>query len=155
MEHVSLDEVESRMGPADVKRPLSRALGADDVAINYFELDPEDSLAFGYHTHHDQEEIFYVQSGTITFETDEGEVEVSGGEAIRFAPGEYQQGRNESEERASVLAIGAPSEMGETPILRECPECGKRTENVVEMADDRSALITVCQECGAQTGRFE
>lgn len=48
MEKVRIDDVDDRMGPADVKRPLSRALGAEHVAINYYELDPGESFAFGY-----------------------------------------------------------------------------------------------------------
>jgi len=74
------------MGPADVKRPLSNELDADDVAVNYYELAPGDSFGFGYHRHADQEEVFHVQRGTVTFETEDGDVDVSAGEAIRFAP---------------------------------------------------------------------
>ena len=68
MKTVRIEDVESRAsGPADVKRPLTAALGATDLALNYFELAPGDSFAFGYHAHSDQEEVFYVQSGTVAF----------------------------------------------------------------------------------------
>src|SRR6056297_3880941 len=98
MEKVRIEDVEARAsGPADVKRPLTSVLGATDLAVNYYELAPGDSFAFGYHAHSDQEEVFYVQSGTVTFETEEGPVEVSAGELVRFAPGEYQRGVNEAE----------------------------------------------------------
>ncbi|WP_135823423.1 cupin domain-containing protein [Halorussus ruber] len=157
MEKVRVEEVESRAGPADVKRPLTTALGATDLAVNYFELAPGDSFAFGYHAHSDQEEVFYVQSGTVTFETEEGQVEVSSGELVRFAPGEYQRGVNEAENdsRAVALALGAPQESGDLDLRRECSDCGDRTSNTVQRADEGAGLVTICEECGAETGRFE
>jgi len=155
MERVDVDDLEHRMGPAAIKGPLSDALGAEHVAINYFELDPDDSLAFGYHRHEGQEEVFLVQSGTVTFETEDGDHVAEAGEVVRFAPGEWQQGVNEGDERAVVLAIGAPQEMGETDIRRECEDCGERTPQTIGMTDERDALYTECENCGARTGRFE
>ncbi|MFC4553028.1 MULTISPECIES: cupin domain-containing protein [Halorussus] len=155
MERVTIDDVASWMGPADVKRPLTDALGATDVAINYFELAPGDSFSFGYHAHGDQEEIFYVQSGTVTFETESGEAEVESGEVVRFAPGEYQRGTNEGDERVVALALGAPRGTDDLDMVRDCPDCDERTSNDIRAIDDRDALVTVCEECGAETGRFE
>ncbi|MFB6152276.1 MAG: cupin domain-containing protein [Haloarculaceae archaeon] len=154
MERISVDDPERWMGPAADKRALSRALGTTDLALNYYELAPGDSFAFGYHRHPDQEEVFYVLEGTVTFETESGEVTVSADEAVRFAPGEWQRGRNAGDERVVALAMGAPGDARETEMLRECPDCGGRTENAVEMTDDREALVTRCTECGAETGRF-
>jgi uncharacterized cupin superfamily protein len=154
MEKVRIDDVDSYMGPADVKRPLTKALGAADVALNYYELAPGDSFAFGYHAHEDQEEVFYVQSGTVTFETADDPVAVGPGEAVRFAPGEFQRGVNEGDRRVVALAIGAPRDAGETEVRRHCEDCGERTPNDIEMTDDREALVTRCVECGAVTGRF-
>ena len=163
MERVSIDDVDSYMGPAAVKRPLTEALGATDLAINYYELDPGDSFAFGLHRHSDQEEVFYVQAGTVTFHrgsaagdtAEETEaVTVGAGELVRFGPGEFQRGVNEGNERVVALALGAPQESGETTITRECDDCGRRTRADIELTDDRDALVTVCTECGAETGRF-
>jgi uncharacterized cupin superfamily protein len=155
MERVRVEDVDSWMSPASAKRPLSNALGAEDVTINHYELAPGESFAFGYHQHEGQEEIFYVLDGTATFETEEGEQRVAAGEAVRFAPGEWQRGTNETDERVVALAIGAPAEMGETTILRECEACGERTEQAVQPTDETDALVTVCQDCGAETGRFD
>jgi len=155
MERQRIDDVESRMGPATVRRLLSRALGTTDVAVNYYELEHGDSLGFGYHRHEDQEEVFYVQQGTVTFETAEGDVAVEAGEVIRFAPGEWQRGTNEGEERVVALALGAPKDGGETEMVRDCPDCGERTHQTVDWADDGEALVTLCDECGATTGRFD
>jgi mannose-6-phosphate isomerase-like protein (cupin superfamily) len=160
METVTIDEVDNYAGPHDVKRPLSRALGAEDHALNYYELAPGESFAFGYHSHEDQEEVFVVLDGTVTFETAEGTVAVGPGEAVRFAPGESQRGVNAAPEdgegeRVRALAIGAPQDAGQTHVLRECAGCGQRTPADIQRADDGEALVTICLECGLETGRFE
>ncbi|MFC7249074.1 cupin domain-containing protein [Halomicroarcula sp. GCM10025324] len=154
MEKVRLSDLESRMGPADVKRPLSPALGAEHVSLNYYELAPGETFGLGYHRHSDQEELFYVQSGTATFETEDGDVTVAAGEAVRFAPGEWQLGRNAGEERVVALALGAPQTTGDTEMHRDCPECEERTRHSIELAGDRDALLTVCTTCGTETGRY-
>lgn len=155
MEKVAVDDVDSWQGPASVKRPLGRALGLADAALNYYELAPGESFAFGYHRHGDQEEVFYVLEGEATFETEDGDVAVGAGELVRFAPGEWQQGHNRGDERVRALALGAPADSGETDILRECPDCGERTGQEISRApDDEAALVTICVDCGAETGRF-
>lgn len=154
MEHVRIDDLDDWMGPADVKRPLGKALGTEHMAMNYYELAPGESFAFGYHRHADQEEVFYVTSGTATFETDDGDVEVTAGEAIHFAPGEFQQGFNRGDERVRALAIGAPADAGELTLLRACPECNDRTEHTIRPTEDKTALVTVCGACGAETAQF-
>ncbi|MFB6271199.1 MAG: cupin domain-containing protein, partial [Halobacterium sp.] len=121
MRTVRLDDLDSRMGPADVSLPLTDALGAANVALNYYELDAGDSFAYGVHAHQEQEEVFYVLSGTVTFHTldvddsgdvEDGEREVRAGELARFSPGEFQRGVNEGDERVEALAIGAPQDAG-------------------------------------------
>ena len=154
MEKVRIDDVENRVMPATVMRPLTDALGATDLALNYYELEPGDSFAFAYHVHEVQEEIFYVQSGTATFETEDGPVEVEAGEVVRFPPGEYQRGVNRGDERVEALALGAPLEYGEQVKLRECPECGERTDNRIESGEDGEVRITTCKTCGTETGRW-
>lgn len=152
MERVRIDAVEDWMGPASIKRPLGRALGTTEMAINYYELAPGESFAFGYHRHTEQEEVFYIQSGTATFETEAGTVAVESGEAIRFEPGEFQQGTNQGDERVVAVALGGPAEPGETEIRRVCPDCEEQTPQRVEPLED--ALHTLCVNCGAETGQF-
>ena len=154
MEKVRIDDVEGRPGPAAVARPLTDALGASDVALNYYELAPGESFAYGYHRHERQEELFVVQRGTVTFETESGDVPVEGGEVVRFAPGEFQRGVNEGDERVVALALGAPQVRGDTEIRRQCDDCGERTRHTVERADDGGTLAR-CLDCDAVTGRFE
>lgn len=154
MERVRLADVDNALGPAAVKRRLTGPLGATEVAINYYELEPGDAFGFGYHCHPDQEEVFVVEAGTATFETEDGPVPVGPNEAVRFAPGEFQRGVNEGTERVRALAIGAPQDEGETEIRRDCVDCGERTPQTIQWADERDGLVTRCQDCGALTGRF-
>lgn len=153
MEHTRLDDIDNWMSPAASKRSLSTALGADHLAVNHYELEPGDAFGFGYHRHADQEELFYVIQGEATFETEAGDVTIGSGEAIRFEPGEWQLGRNDGDDRVVALAIGAPSETGETDIRRACPDCEERTSVSIEPTDDRSALLARCEQCGTELVR--
>jgi uncharacterized cupin superfamily protein len=154
MERSAIDEVENWLSPATEKRPLARALGADHVAVNYYELGPGEAFGFGYHRHPDQEELFVILAGEATFETEHGEVTVGTDETIRFAPGEWQLGRNDGAEHVRALAIGAPAEDSGAEMVRDCPDCGERTPHGIEPREDGSALVTVCDGCGAETGRY-
>ncbi|WP_027119249.1 cupin domain-containing protein [Natronorubrum tibetense] len=155
MHKVTIEDVERRIDSATVNRPLTAALGASNLAINYYELAPGDSFAYGYHAHEAQEEVFVISSGTVTFETEEGPVDVESGDAIRFAPGEYQQGTNTGTERVEAVALGAPQDGGDFDLLRDCEVCGDRTSQAIEWTDDRDAKVTRCLDCGERTGRFE
>lgn len=155
MEKTHIEAVDQRVDSATVLRPLTEELGATDVALNYYELAPGDSFAYGYHAHAEQEEIFVVQQGVVTFETEAGDIEVEADEVIRFAPGEFQQGTNRGNERVVALALGAPQATGGSEIRRECAACGGRTPTTVERVDDGQSTITRCLECGEETGRFE
>jgi uncharacterized cupin superfamily protein len=156
MEHVATDDLDDSVQPAAVMRHLTDALGLTDVAINYYELEPGDSFAFAYHSHEVQEEVFYVQSGTATFETESGPVEVSAGEFVRFDRGEFQRGWNRSDERVTALAMGAPLDYGEQVQLRYCEECGERTDSRFEREAEDGDPVTVgyCAACGSETGRW-
>jgi uncharacterized cupin superfamily protein len=147
IEDVPVPETSS---PADVIRPLSPALDVDGVALNYSELAPTESFGFEYHRHLDQEEVFYVLHGTATFETESGDVEVSAGELVRFAPGEFQLGRNRSDERVVALAIGAPRDSTDVEYLRDCPVCGDRTIQTPAVRDDERAVVIRCAECDTE-----
>jgi uncharacterized cupin superfamily protein len=155
MDKVRIEDIDQEIDSATVQRPVTDAINATDVSLNYYELAPGESFAYGYHMHEKQEELFVIQEGRVTFETEDGNVIVDAGEVIRFAPGEYQQGVNTGDKRVVALAIGAPQEMGDTEILGECGVCGQRTPNTVERVGDGQAKITRCLECGEETGRFE
>jgi uncharacterized cupin superfamily protein len=154
METVTIDEVPRSVQPATVMRPLTEALGSTDLALNYYELEPGDSFAYAYHEHEVQEEVFYVQRGTATFETEDGDVEVAAGEVVRFPPGEFQRGWNRGDERVVALAMGAPLEYGEQVKLRECEACGERTDHDISRVEDGEAVVATCGTCGERNGRW-
>jgi uncharacterized cupin superfamily protein len=152
MEHVTVDELDTFPHPLDATdgaRALADALGTTDVAMNHYTLAPGEAPDGGYHTHLDQEEIFYVLEGTVTFDTDEGSQEVAAGEVVRFAPGDYHHGENDSDEQAIVLAIGAPGRRHDWDQLRvpvPCPNCEDVDAMGVDIAaGDQGGLR--CPEC--------
>lgn len=155
MKRISIEDIEPVADSATIKRPITNVLEAANVAINYYELGPGDSFAYGYHKHEGQEEIFIIQSGTVTFETENRELEVGEGEIIRFAPGEYQQGKNRGDDRVEAIALGAPQETGESEILRYCENCDKRTSQTVTWNEDGEEKQIYCDECGMITGRYD
>lgn len=154
MQHVDIDDVApTSFGDSELdRRGLSDPLGTTDLAINRYALAPGEAFAGAMHTHLDQEEVFYVVDGTATFETkpdpnaDSETVEVDAGEAIRFAPGEFQQGRNESDEQVVALALGAPRDSTDGRVARPCPECGN---DVLAVAPTPDGMAFECPECSA------
>jgi uncharacterized cupin superfamily protein len=148
MERIDIDDVDSAfLGDQDVdRRGLTDHLNASDLAINYYRLEPGEAFSGGMHTHLDQEEVFYVVDGTATFETPDDELEVGPHEAIRFAPGDYQQGRNESDDDVIALALGAPQNSTDVRVPTECRECGESDSMRFRMQEDGTALE--CPECG-------
>ena len=153
MEKVSIDDVDDEPNPLgvhSVRRPIGRELGLTDFAMNYFELEPGESFSGGLHTHYDQEEVFYIQKGTATFDTDEEPVTVSAGEAIRFAPGDFQHGKNEGDERVVGLAMGAPGAMHDWDQIESmvpCRACGDETAHGLDLTSDGAFELT-CTQCG-------
>ncbi len=155
MEKASLDDVHDEPNPLgvhDVRKPLGRVLGVENFAMNYFELEAGESFSGGMHTHHDQEEVFYVIEGQAEFETPDETVRVASGEAIRFAPGEFQQGSaaDDTEDTVKALAFGAPGAMhdwNELESLVRCRECEMETGHWTTMTDD-GAFELSCRECG-------
>ncbi|SEQ04794.1 cupin domain-containing protein [Natrinema salaciae] len=152
MEKVAIDDVDIEVNPMDVhsvRRPISDALGFSDFAMNYFELEPEESFSGGMHTHYDQEEVFYVQEGTATFDTEEGEVVVDEGEVIRFEPGDFQTGYNDTDERVVGFAFGAPKSKHDWDQIESmvyCQECDEELGHGLELTDEGAFRLT-CTEC--------
>lgn len=148
MEKIPIDEVNSlSIGTDSDRRGLSDALGTTHVAINHYRLSPGDGFPGGLHCHMDQEEVFVVLEGTATFETLNGEITVGEGEAIRFAPGEFQSGTNESDGPLVALALGAPRETEDIRTPVECPECG---HDDLRLDFDEDGLTLVCPDCGTE-----
>ncbi|MFB6228489.1 MAG: cupin domain-containing protein [Halobacteriales archaeon] len=148
MEKISIDEIEPSAFGSDIdRRGLSDPLGTTDVALNRYRLDPGERFSGGMHAHMDQEEVFVIVEGKATFETMDGEVTVGEGEAIRFAPGEFQSGKNDSDEDVVAFAMGAPRDSEDVRVPQDCPECGHDNMRAIP-GDDGFDLQ--CPECGAE-----
>lgn len=134
-------------------RPLSEPLDTTGLSINYYELEPGESFTVSSHRHSTQEELFYIQSGTATFETENGDVEVSAGEIVRFPPGTFQLGTNYGDEPVTAITLGAPREyQAETEWLVDCDDCGERTVHVFKEAQ-KDEFVYHCTECDTETYR--
>lgn len=164
MEKVTVEDVES-LSPADEEIPegmmadsigsvrkLSEPLGTADVAINYYELEPGESFTASSHCHSNQEEVFYVESGTVTFETEDGELTVEAGELLRVPPETFQLGTNRGDDTVTAVALGAPRDYDEGgQWMLDCEECGEYTGHASERLENGNEVYR-CAECGTVFG---
>lgn len=143
MERTAVSDIDA---PDSSGHSLTDALGTEYIAAHWYHLSPGEGLPGGLHAHVDQEEVFLVVAGVAAFETLEGEVHVEAGEAIRFAPGEYQSGRNAGDTELDVLALGAPRDSDDVRVPATCPDCGAGSLRLE--TDD--GLTFGCPACAAE-----
>lgn len=150
MESVSIYDVESSPTETGVERHrLADSLGTTDLALNHYVLEPGERFSGSLHVHMDQEEVFVVVAGEATFELLDGAITIEKGEAVRFAPGEFQSGKNEADERVVAFALGAPRDSENIRVPLRCPECGHDEMRAVVLEDKRRA-VGICQNCDAE-----
>lgn len=147
MESVSIDHEEPDVDQVGSRRRLSASLGAEFVALNHYRIKSGEGLPGGIHTHMDQEEVFVILQGEATFETMNGEVTIDEGEAIRFAPGEFQSGKNMGDTELRLLALGAPIDSTDTRIPATCPICSHDNMRIDREGDQ---LTFVCPDCNSE-----
>lgn len=96
-----------------VQRRVSDAAGLSNVAIHRYEAEPGEGIPLAYHYHDEQEEAFYVVSGTLHVETPDGEFTVSEGQVFAVEPGNAHRAYNptDAEEAIEVVAVGAPADV--------------------------------------------
>lgn len=155
-EHVTVEDLPDAPSPTRHKREIDEAVGATEFGFNVYVAEPGEQLPWGYHHHPDHEEAFYVVTGEVRFETPDGEFLVGSGEAFFVSPGAPQKGVAVGDERAHVIAVGAPKASDEAVVRELCPECGERTGRDYETTeeDGRSVVVLSCAECGTETLRF-
>jgi len=109
-----VDVERSPLGVHSVRKQVSDAPGTGQFATNRFESEPGESFSGGLYTHHDQEEVFCVQSGEATFDVADRPdssatetVTVGAGEVIRFPPGSTRRGT--ATRKATTTSRGSPS----------------------------------------------
>lgn len=162
MKQVDIDTCDAASYAGIERRRLGEALGANEVAVNHYTVEPGERTA-GLHAHPDQEELFAVLSGEATFETLDGKRSVGEGGAVRFAPGEFQSCTNQSDEQVVVLALGAPAGADELRIPVGCHECeGEVMALEFESGEERlvcpacdAERTPECPDCGSEALRAE
>ena len=109
--HVDVDGIEPTPDRPSVQRAVGDAAGLTEMAVNRYEVAPGEAIPLAYHYHDEQEELFYVLSGTLAVETPEGTYEVGADEAFAVEPGSPQRAHNpdSAAEGVVVLAVGAPA----------------------------------------------
>lgn len=163
---ISVDSIEP-VGPSDENIPpgaeansvgdvrvLSDKLETDGLSVNHYELDPGESFTVSIHKHEVQEELFYIFSGVVTFESESETMAVESGEIIRIPPKTFQLGTNYGDKQATSLALGAPRKYEEkTEWLVYCEECGDRTVHVFGETEAEGEYRYECTDCGSETYR--
>jgi mannose-6-phosphate isomerase-like protein (cupin superfamily) len=156
------------MDPVADRVDVGEALDACDLAAVRYRLEPGEGFPSGLHAHRDQEEVFVVLEGRAVFEVlppveswpDCGgeapedarptgrEVTVAASEAVRFARGEFQTGRNpaSADEDVVALALGAPKATTDVRIPAPCPrsDCDSRT---LRLGTDGPTFTFDCPDC--------
>ena len=87
-------------------RPLTRALGADQIALTLIRVPPHSDFEQGTgHYHEEIEELYLVTRGTLTFRLGDDVHKVRAGSAVRVAPRTRRSHRNEGDEPVELWAI--------------------------------------------------
>lgn len=96
--------------PCD-QRSITAAAGLENFALNVYTAQPGESIPLAYHVHEEQEEAFYVVSGTLTVETPDGDYEVGEGEVFVAEPESphYAFVPEDAAGPAKAVAVGAPN----------------------------------------------
>jgi uncharacterized cupin superfamily protein len=148
MQKISTDDIDPSTSGNDInRRKLADPLNTTDVAINRYAIKPGERLA-GLHTHMDQEEVFIITEGEATFETMDGEVIVGTDEVIRFGPGEFQAGKNDSGNEIVIYALGAPRNTEDMRIPIGCSKCD---QDNMRLSVAEGEEILVCPDCSAES----
>lgn len=153
MQKIDLDEMTADAASQD-RQSVSAPLDAQDFSMNYYVLEPGEEFTEALHAHLDQEEVFFVLEGEATFQmkpdlhAESDTVTVQDGEMVRFDAGEYQQGRNESEETLRALALGTPQESTDIRVAVPCQNCGDSDFLEFTMVDGDPGME--CPECGTE-----
>ncbi|SFR43488.1 cupin domain-containing protein [Halogeometricum limi] len=156
VERVTVSDIPDTPNPTSHKREVDEAVGATAFGFNVLEVRPGEQVPWGYHSHPEHEELFYVVSGTLTVDTEDGPVRANAGDAVFVAAGEKNRAHNAADEPAEVVAVGAPKDADHAVIEEACPACGvvggREYERVA--GDDGPQYVLSCESCGAETLRF-
>jgi uncharacterized cupin superfamily protein len=103
---VNLNDLEPGTEDGYATYDLTAGLGLDQMRANIFRFRPGDKME--YHSHRQQEELFYVLEGSGELVIDGERHPVSAGTLVRLDPAPRRQIVNGSEGELIWLAVGAP-----------------------------------------------
>ena len=108
--HIDPDDIEPLPDRPSEARSISNAADLSNVGVRRYRVEPGEQMPLKYHGHEEQEEVFYVLSGAISFETPEETYRVESDEAFVVKPDHPHRGHvpEDADEAAVVLALGAP-----------------------------------------------
>lgn len=93
-------------------RLVRRSLAVQSFGVNLVDIPPGEQLPAHDETERDQEELFYVLSGSPTLVIDGEEHSTPTGTFARIDPEHPRTVRNDGEAGASVLIVSAPRSSG-------------------------------------------
>jgi uncharacterized cupin superfamily protein len=97
-------------------RLVRRSLDCQAFGINVVDIPPGESIPEHDEAGRDQEELFYVISGSPALVIDGREHPASAGTFARLDPAHLRTVRNDSSEPCSVLIVSAPTTSGYKPM---------------------------------------
>jgi uncharacterized cupin superfamily protein len=95
---------------------VRRSLGCRAFGVNLVEIPPRESIPEHDETGRDQEELFFVVSGSPTLVIDGDEHPAPAGTFARIDPARRRTVRNDSSRPSSVLIVSAPTTSGYQPM---------------------------------------
>jgi mannose-6-phosphate isomerase-like protein (cupin superfamily) len=114
---VRADDVEDVYEGSDVPgefRPLTKALGCEQLAVTLIRVPPHSDFEQGTGHHHDElEELYLVTRGTLTMRHGDDVTQVGPGSAVRVAPETVRSHRNEGDEPVEMWAVSRRGEGGD------------------------------------------
>jgi mannose-6-phosphate isomerase-like protein (cupin superfamily) len=102
-----LEDVDDVLGdyPGEM-RMMTSALGAEQVAFTHRRMPQHTGGKGSYgHRHKEQEEIYFVVSGTLQFKLDDDIVDVGAGTAVRVPPETWRSVWNDEPEDAVLIIV--------------------------------------------------
>lgn len=95
---------------------VRRSLGCRSFGVNLVDIPPGGSIPEHDETQRDQEELFFVLSGSPVLMIDGAEHPARAGTFARVNPAHRRTIRNDGAETASVLIVSAPTTSGFQPM---------------------------------------
>jgi mannose-6-phosphate isomerase-like protein (cupin superfamily) len=95
-------------------RPLTDALGAEQLAVTLIRVPPHSDFEQGTgHFHAEQEEVYIVARGTLTMRFGDEVRKVGAGSVARVAPATPRSHRNEGDEPVEIWAVSRRLDHGD------------------------------------------